>query len=96
MRSLGNDLTMIHNDDLIGSQDGADALGDHKAGVLILLIFQGLLDMGLGFHIYRAGGIIQDEQARAKDEGAGDSQALLLPTGEVYPTLLYVRIITVR
>src|SRR4030066_1693503 len=96
MRTLSHHTPLVHDNDFIGIQYGANTLCHHEGGVLILLSFQGFLDTSLSFHIHRAGAVIQDEHAWFQEQCPGDSQALLLPTREICPTLLSMGIIPVR
>jgi hypothetical protein len=54
----------------VGDDEGRAALG---RGV------QGLLDLGFGDRVQRAGRLVQDQDRRVLENGAGDRQALTLP-----------------
>ena len=85
----------IDHDDLVGLQDRADALRHDEAGVPIMLRFQRVLDLRLGLHVDRAGAVVQDQDLRARQQRAGDGEALLLPAREVDAALLDVRVVAV-
>ncbi len=94
--AFGHDPPLVDDHDLIGPQDGADALGDHQAGMFEGLCIQRILDFGLGLHIHGAGAIVEDQDLGMRDQRPGNSQALFLPSGEVCAALLDVRIISLR
>ena len=60
MGTLRYDISLIDDDDLVGSQNSADTLGDNQAGALAHHSIQGVLDFCLRFHIDRAGGVVED------------------------------------
>lgn len=64
VRPLRGNLAIVEHQDLIRLQHGADALGNHKAGGLLRTGFQGCLNPALGFHVHRAGAVVQNEHAR--------------------------------
>src|SRR6185369_9937204 len=66
--------------DAVGVLDGAQAVGDDDAGCLQAL--QAAADDLLGAVVERAGGFVEEEDARPVDHGTGDQDALLLAAGE--------------
>ena len=93
MGALGGDATVVDHDDLVGPQDGADALGDDEAGAIFHDHLQGVLDLRLGLDIDRAGAVVQDQDPGLEQQGAGDGDALLLPAGEVDAALFDVGVV---
>ena len=57
---------------------------------------QRLLDQQLGLSIHRRGRLVQDEHGSVLEHGAGDGEALLLPTGELDAPLTDEGIVAVR
>ena len=54
------------------------------------------LDQVLGLGIHAGGGIVEDQDARVGQQGAGDRQALLLPAGKGHAALAHLGIVAVR
>src|SRR4030042_1463951 len=50
----------------------------------------------LGLHVYAGGGIVHDNDTGIKEEGAGNSQPLLLATRQRYTTLSHPGVIVFR
>jgi len=57
--ALGHDLTVIEYQDLVGVQHRANALGNDKTVRSFMIVFEGGLDLGLGFDIHGAGAVRQ-------------------------------------
>lgn len=57
----GYDLTLIQHDDLIGVLYRADPLCNNDFGGIGYIICKGILDTRIGFGIYGAGGIVEDQ-----------------------------------
>ncbi len=68
--------------DLVGALDRAQARGDDEGGAPAHHGVERLLDQILGLHIHAGGGVVEDQDARVEQEGAGDGDALLLAAGE--------------
>ena len=82
MGSLFDDLTLAHDDDLVGVHDCRQAMGDHDHSLLLLLEerVKSLLDLMFAFGIERAGSLIEEQDARLADESTSDGDTLLLAT----------------
>ncbi len=83
MRALGDDAAVVQHQNLVGGKHGADALRDDEGRALRVFRLQRRLDAALRFHIDGAGAVVQDEDRRLDEQGAGDGDALLLPAGKV-------------
>jgi hypothetical protein len=57
---------------------------------------QGGLDFRFRFHVHGAGAVVQDEDGRVDEQGAGDGDALLLPAGEVGAPFFDQTVVTLR
>ncbi len=56
----------------------------------------GFLDQHLGTGIDRAGGLIQDEDLRVGEDGAGNGQQLLLPLRDIAGLLIQHHVVAFR
>ena len=56
---------------------------------------QRLLDLLLGFGIHRAGRLIEDQDLRVVQDGAGDADALAFAAGEALPALADDRVVAI-
>ena len=81
--ALFDDLALIQDVDAVGSADGAQAVGDDDGGASCSSRSQALLDQGFGDGVDIGGGLVQDEDARVGQDGAGDADELALADGEV-------------
>src|SRR5215218_6134980 len=52
--------------------------------------------IALGLGVHRAGGLVEDQDRRVLDDGAGDRQPLALATGELDPALADQRLVPLR
>ncbi len=57
-------------------------MGDHEAGAASQQLFQRLLDEALGARVHAGGGLVEDEDARVSQGGAGNGQQLALALAE--------------
>ena len=87
MGTGGGDAAFFQDQDEVGGADGAEPLGDDEAGAPAHQALQRQLDEVLGFGIYAGERIIEDEDARILEQGAGDGDALLLSAGERHAAL---------
>ncbi len=73
---------VFQDQDLVGQAHGAQPLGDDKGGAPLHQPLQRQLDQPFGLGVDAGGGVVQDQDARVLEQGAGDGDALLLPAGE--------------
>ena len=83
-------------DHLVGVADGAQAVGDHEAGAALHQAQQRLLDARLGAGVDAAGGLVQDQDGRVGQDGAGDGKQLALALAEVAGPLRELGLVAVR
>jgi hypothetical protein len=72
----------LDGDDAVGAAHRREAVRDDEDGAALRDPAHILLDDALTLVIERAGRLVEDEDARVGDEGAGDGDALALPAGE--------------
>jgi hypothetical protein len=77
-----HDAPLIHHQDQVGIHDALDAVGDDEGGAVFHQVLQRFADLGFGFGVDRGGRVIQDQDARVFEQGAGNRHALLLPARE--------------
>jgi len=82
VRAPLDDAMIIDHQDLVGVADGAQPVGDDQAGAVCHKRTQALLDKQLGARIHRAGGLVQDEDARVLEDGPSDGQKLAVAVAE--------------
>lgn len=78
-----DDVSLPEDKNLVCLSDGAEAMGDDKAGAAAQECGEGVLDTGLCEGIDGAGGFIKDEQTGLDEEGASEAHELALSDGEV-------------
>ena len=68
-------------------------MGDGDGGAAGHQAVQGVLHDAFGFGVQRGGGLVQDQDRRVLEDGAGDGQALALSAGELGPAVADVRVV---
>ena len=71
------DVAGLQHDDLVGIDDGGEPVGDHQRGAVARHQRQGILNVLLGLGIERRGGLVEDQDRRSLQDGAGYGDALL-------------------
>ena len=82
-----NDAALVHNPDLVGLLDGAQAVGDGEGGQAMAHVFDDRLDLGLGFGIDVGGGFVQQQEFRFQVEHPREGQQLPLAGAELLAAL---------
>src|SRR5215212_8901926 len=82
MSALGDNFAFIQNDNFVGVDHRADALCDDEGRASPHESIECFLDLRLRIEVNTGGRVIQDENARVEEQGAGNSNALLLSAGE--------------
>lgn len=82
MRALRDQATVLHQENVIGAADLREAVGDQQRGAALQDAAHGALDLVFGVAVDSAGRVIQHQDARVAEKGAGDGNALALSTGE--------------
>ena len=77
-----HDLPLVEHEDHRRVADGAEAVRDDQHGPAGDEQAERILHRGLALGVERAGGLVEDEDRRGAQEGAGDGDALLLAAGE--------------
>jgi hypothetical protein len=82
---LGN-LACTHDDNFVSVSDGRKSMGDHNLshlGQFFGHLIDRFLNLGFILFIKSTSCLIKNEQSWLLDEGAGQSEALLLATREL-------------
>ena len=87
MATALDNAPVIQHQNLVGALEGEQPLGDDKSGAPLHKDSQRLLDQMLGFGIDAAGRIVQNQDARVTEQGAGDGKALFLPAAQGHAAL---------
>ena len=82
-----DDPAGVEHDDLVGVADRGQPVGDGDGGAAGRQGVDGLLYGALGAGVEGAGGLVEDEDRRVAQDGAGDGEALLLAAGEAVAAL---------
>lgn len=91
--AAGSDTAFFEHEDAVSPAHGAETVCDYKGGAPLHEYFEGILDQMLGFGIYRCGSVIENKDARVKEQSTGDGHTLFLPTGKVDAALAYMGIV---
>ena len=87
------DAAFVQHHDLVGIDHGRQPVRDDERGVLAGDVAERLLDGRLGAAVQRAGRLVEDQDRRVLQQGAGDGDALLLAAGKLQPPLADHRLI---
>lgn len=80
--ALLDNLPVGHDDDIVRAADGGQPVGYHDHGPVGGDVVERLLDNLLGVGVQSAGRLVEEENARVRDDAAGDDDALFLAAGE--------------
>ena len=78
-----HDPAVVENEDAVGMADGGETVGDDQAGAAVHEPFERFVDEALALGIEGGGGLVEQENARIGEDGAGDGDALALAAGEL-------------
>jgi uncharacterized membrane protein YccC len=82
--ALLDDPAVVKDDELIHSHDGAQPMS-HQGGAAVHELPQSLLDEDLAFRVQRAGGLVEQQDRRVAQDGAGERDPLALAAGQLDP-----------
>ncbi len=77
------DHALVEHDDLVGRDDGGEPVRDHQRGAIARDPVKGVLDLPFGMAVERRGRLIEHQDRRRFQDGAGDGDALLLAAGQL-------------
>ena len=95
VRASFGDVALVEHQNLVGAFQGEEPLGNDKGGAPLHERVQRLLNEVFRFGVHTAGGIVQNEDARVGQQGAGDGHPLLLPAAQGYAALADHRLVPV-
>src|SRR5882724_6878008 len=87
VRAALDDPPTFDDQDLVGATDGGEAVCDHKRGPSLHQVRKTLLDQRFGFGVEAGSSFIENKDARIRQYGARDGNALSLSSGKLYATL---------
>ena len=76
---------MFKHDDHIRVGDGAEPMGDDERGAVAQQFVQSRLNQLLALGVKVAGGLVEYQDLRIGQQGAGDAEPLPLAAGELEP-----------
>ena len=82
MGAVFDDASLVEDGDGVGVADGGNAVGDEDGGASAHDFAEVVEDFVFGVGVDAGEGVVEDEDARAAKQGAGDGGALLLASGE--------------
>src|SRR6266852_7957654 len=94
VRAVLDDAAALEGDDAIDTADGRKAVGDDEHGPTLDDPPHIVLDDALALVIESARRLVEDQNSRIHDEGAGDGDPLLLPAREAAASLADDGVIT--
>ena len=94
--ALLHDLAIVNHQHVVGIPDGAEAVGNDKAGAAGHQAQQSLLDARLGARVHAAGGFVQDQDRGIGQDGTRDREQLALSLAEIAGAFREQGIVTLR
>ncbi len=88
--------SILHDDDLVGVDDGGKPVGDDDDGAAAHGMIERLLYGGFRFRIERRGRLVEQEDRRLADQRAGDRQPLALAAGQRHAVFADRRVVALR
>ncbi len=96
MAALLHEPPLLHHEDAVGAHHARKAMRDENGrapfGEALERFAQGFLALG----IERGGGLVEQQDRRVAQEGAGNGDALLLPAGEAPREFAHGRLVALR
>ena len=83
MSALFDLAAAVEHDDLVGTDDGGEPVGDHDHGLARHEPLEGLLNQVLVLGVGERGRLVQHHDGRVRDDRAHDGYPLLLAAGQV-------------
>src|ERR1039458_1148897 len=77
-----DDVSVVEDGDAVGVAHGGDAVGDEDGGASLHELAQAVEDLVLGVGIDAGESVIEHQDTRLPNDGAGDGDTLLLSSGE--------------
>src|ERR1700748_954017 len=90
------DAAAVEHHDLVGVDDGGEPVRNHQGGAAAAHLFQRALDLLLGAGVERAGCLVEQEDVRVLEDGAGNRHPLLLATRQLQPALADHAVVALR
>src|ERR1035437_2875179 len=78
----GGDAALLKHGDAVGAANGAEAMGDHDHGAALHQVGKRGLYQRFALGVKRGGGLVEDENGRVLEDGAGDGDALAFAAGK--------------
>ena len=72
MRSMLNNASALHHQNLVGAANGGEAMGDDERRAPLHEIGQPFLNQRLGFRVEARGGFVQNQDARVGENRSRD------------------------
>ena len=82
MGALFDDATVVEDDDVVGFEDGVEAVCDGNDGSTLHDAAGGFFEQGFGLGVEAGGGFVEDEDGRVFEEGSGEGETLCLSAAE--------------
>ncbi|MNX93450.1 hypothetical protein D3C86_1256330 [compost metagenome] len=86
---------MFHHEDSIRLQDGREPVGDDDGGALMQQAFERLLHQRFAFGVERRGCLVEQQDRRIAQDGAGNGDALALAAGKRHAAFTHLGIISI-
>src|SRR5713101_8134539 len=93
MSAAFNDAAGFDDENLLGTANGREAMGDDKCSAATHQVTQPFLNERFRFGVQAGSRFIENEDAWIGENGAGDGDALLLSTGKFYTAFADDRIV---
>ena len=95
MRAALGHLATLQHDDLVSVDDGGEAVGDDQRGAVggDEVLSADLISSSVFEAVERRGGLVEDQDRRALEDGAGDGDALLLAARQLETALADRRVV---
>ena len=87
VRAVGDDPAAFDEHDAVGEADRRQPVRDHERGAAGQQRPERVVDVLLDLHVDRAGRVVEDEDRRVGQQGAGDRDPLALASGQVVAAL---------
>ncbi len=87
-----DDAPALQHQDLVGMADGGKPVGDDEAGAVLHEPVERLLDEAFGGVVHAGRGLVENENRRIFQQGAGNGKSLFFTDAELYPAFAQWRV----
>ena len=92
MGAFLDDAAVLHDQDAVGLEHGRQPMRDDQRGAALHQLLQRRLHQRLALGVERRGGLVEQQDRRVAQDGAGNRHALALAAGQRHAAFADLRV----